>query len=73
MSPPQVYMCPLHPDPPSLPTFPSRLSQSTSFGCAVSYIKLALVLLRMVMDMSQWYSLESSHPLLLPLSPKVCS
>ena len=30
-------------------------------------------ILHMVMYMFQCYSLKSSHPLLLPLSPKVCS
>ena len=35
MNQPQLYMCPLHPEPPptSLPTLPSGLSQSTNFGC----------------------------------------
>ena len=37
-------MCPLPPEPPSYLPFPSRLSQSTSFGCPSSYIKLPLAI-----------------------------
>ena len=40
----QVYMCPPHPVPPhTFPPYPSGLSQSTSFECPASCIKLALV------------------------------
>ena len=70
MNQPQMYMCP----PPSwtpLP-LPSGWSQSTGFGCPASCMELASVL-HMVMYMFQCYSLKSSHPHLLPLSPKVCS
>ena len=107
--------------PTSLPTYPSGLSRSTSFGCPASCTELALLIyfiygnvhvlekemlthsrilacktpwteepdvLHMVhgvaksrtwlrewttMYMFQCYSLKSSHPRLLPLSPKVCS
>ena len=68
-----VYMCPpiLNPPPTSLP---SGLSQSTDSGCPASCIEFALIIiLHMVMYMFQCYSLKSSHPHLLPLSPKVCS
>ena len=47
MNQPQVYMCPLHPRPPSpLPPnpIPLGLSQSTSFGCPDSSIELTLVI-----------------------------
>ena len=54
------------------PFHPSGLSQSTGFGCPASCMELASVL-HMVMYMFQCYSLKSSHPHLLPLSPKVCS
>ena len=47
MNQPEVYMCPVHPEPPlsppSLP-HPSRLSQGTSFGCPASCIELARVI-----------------------------
>ena len=42
-----IYMCPLQsviPLPPPFPSHPSVMSQSTSFGCLASYIKLALVI-----------------------------
>ena len=42
-----VYMCPLHPEPPTHlppPPHPSRSSQSTDFGCPASYIQLSLVI-----------------------------
>ena len=42
---PQVYMCPLHPEPlPHSPPLPSWLSQSTGFGCPAPYFKLTLVI-----------------------------
>jgi len=44
---PQVYVCPhliLKPLPSPSPPHPSRLFQSTSFGCPASCIKLALVI-----------------------------
>ena len=70
----------IHVSPPSwillllpFPPYPSQLSQSTGFGCLVSYIKLAPSILHMVMYMFQCCSLKSSHPFLLPLNSKVCS
>ena len=36
-------MCLPHPETP-LPPYPSRLSQSTGFGCPASYIKLPLAI-----------------------------
>ena len=75
---PQVYMCPppiLNPLPPPFPPYPSGLFQSTGLGCPASCIELALAIYlpNVVMYMFQCYSLKSSHPRLLPLSPKVCS
>ena len=66
---------------PSLsPPYPSRLSQSTSFGFPASCLQLQLQLnscllpiLHMVMLTFQSYSLKSPHLLLLSLSPEVCS
>ena len=43
MNRPQVYMCPLPVEPPSH-LRPTSLSQSTGFGCPVSYIKLPLAI-----------------------------
>ena len=69
VSPPSWNSCP----PPS-PLYPSRLSQSTGFGCLASCIKLALVIYFTYDKYMFWsYSLKLSHPRLLPLSPKVCS
>ena len=76
MNQPRVYMCPSILNPSShirLPPYSSGLSQSMDFECPASCIKLALVIwLCMVMYMFQCCSLKSSHPCLLPLSPKVC-
>ena len=69
--------CVPHPELPLLPpspSHPSGLSQCTSFECPVSCIELGLVIyFTMVIYMFQCYSLKSSHPRLLPQSPKVCS
>ena len=53
----------LNPFPPPSPPHPSRLSQSTGFGCPAPYIKLPLAVLRMAMSVFQCYSLKSSHSL----------
>ena len=76
MSQPWVYMCP-HPEAPShLPPHPIPL------GCPGAPAWSALFhasnldwssVSHMVMHMFQCYSLKSSHPHLLPQSPKVCS
>ena len=61
---------------PRLTSLPAPLLQvvtNTSFQFPMSYIKLSLSNLCMVMYMFQCCSLKSSHPLLLPLCPKVCS
>ena len=72
------YTCvPFIPKPlqlPSLPYHPCKLLQSTGFGCSSHASNSPwLSILRMVIYMFQCYCLKSSHPLLLPLSPKVCS
>ena len=58
--------------PPS-PSHPSGLSQSTSFECPASSNLHWSPILHKVIYMFQCYSLKSSHPCLLPYSPKVCS
>ena len=64
----------LYPFAPPSPAIPYRLSQSTSFGCPDSFIVLALVIYFTYGNIHvKWCSLKSSHPRLLPLSPKVCS
>ena len=83
MNQPQVYVCPLSwkPLPSPSPPHPSGLSQITGFGCPASCIKLALAIyftyrykyVKMVIYMFQCSSSKSSHPRLLPLSPKVYS
>jgi len=66
-------------DPPSwtplpLPSPPCPSGLSQTIGCPASCIKLALAIyLHMIMYMFQCYSLKSSQPHLLPLSPKVYS
>ena len=61
--------------PPPSQSHPSGLSQCTGFECPVSCIELGLVTYFTYGNiyMFQCYSLKSSHPYLLPLSPKVCS
>ena len=60
--------------PPSSPDL-SGLFQSTGFWvpCFVHRTCTDYSILHMVIYMFQCYSLKSSHPHLLPLSPKVCS
>ena len=73
---PQVHMGPpiLNPLPPPSPPHPSGLSQSTSSDALLQALNLPWSsILHMVMYMFQCSSLVSSHPLLLPHSPKVCS
>ena len=57
--------------PTSLSPLPSRLSQSTGFGCPLSCIKLELMLVTCFTydNVYVWcYSLQSSHPLLCDIS-----
>ena len=73
---PHVHMCPptLSPLPlPSLP-HPSGLSQSTSFECPASCIKLGLVIYFTYGNIlvSVLFS-QIMPPLLLPQNPKICS
>lgn len=57
--------------PPHSPDYCSLLFQSTGFGCPASCTELAPVIcLRMVMYMSQCYSLKSSHHCPLHRAPK---
>ena len=59
--------------PPSSP-YPSGLSQSTGFWYPASWINLhCSSVLHMIIFRFQCYSPNSSHPPLLPRSPKVCS
>ena len=69
--------CVPHPEPPS-----RLLPYPTSHGCPSAPALSALFyasnldcwsISHMVIYMFQWYSLKSSHPHLLPQSPKVCS
>ena len=72
----QVYMCPLvsNPLPPRSPSRPSGLSQCTSFECPVSCIELGLVICFTYGNIRvSMLFFQSSHPHLLPQSPKVCS
>ena len=76
MNPPQEFMCPLHPEPPShLPPHPilPGCHRAWALGALLCTSNShCLSVLHMIVYMSQCYSLDSSHPLLLPLSP-VCS
>ena len=72
----QAYMCPpiWTPLPPPFLPYPSGLSRSTSLGALLHASNLQWSsVLHMVIYMFQCYSLKSSHPCLLPLSPKVSS
>ena len=76
MNQPRVYICPpiLIPLPTPSPFYPSRLFHSTGFGCLLHASNLHWSsILHMVIYIFQFYFLQSSHPHLLPQSPKVCS
>ena len=73
MNQPWVYIC-VSPSWTPSPSHLSGLSQSTCFECPASCIDLHWSSIsHMVIYMFQCYSLKSSHPHLLPHSPKVCS
>ena len=68
--------CVPHPEPPptSPPSHPSGSSQCTSPEHPVSCMNLDWwSVSHMIIYMFQCYSLKSSHPRVLPQSPKVCS
>ena len=80
MNQPWVYMCSpsWNPFPPPSPSHPSGSSQcsssehpctSASFASNLDWRSVS----HMIVYMFQWYSLKSSHPRLLPQSPKDCS
>ena len=79
MSWPYAYTCPLSPESPnhpliSLPTpVPLGCHRALTLGPLHHKNSHRLSVFYMVMYMFQCYSLKSSHPLLLPLSPKVYS
>ena len=71
-----VYMCPPSWAPSYLPPYP--IPQGHSNALALSAVSHASNLdwwsiSHMIIYMFQYYSLKSSHPRLLPQSPKVCS
>ena len=74
---PSVYMYPLYPEPPShLPSHPLPPGYHRAPALGVLYHTSNSQwssVLHVVMYMFHCYSLKSSQPLLLPLSPKVCS
>ena len=76
MNQPRVHMCPRSrtPLPPPSPPHPSGLSQCTGFECPASCIQLGLVICftHGNIHVSVLFS-QSSHPRLLPQSPKLCS
>ena len=76
MNQPWMYMCPPSwtPLPPPSPSHPSGLSQCTSPECPVSYIEPRVAIFSTYGNIYvSMLSLQSSHPRLLPQSPKVCS
>ena len=74
---PQVYMCPPHPEPlshlPPHPILPGCF-RALAFSALLHALNLHWSsILHMAIHMFQCYPLKSSHPRLLPLSPKICS
>ena len=68
---PQVYIHPLHPEPPSRSSPHSlRLSESEA-ELPVLYSNFPISLLHMAIYIVQCYALNSSHPLLPPLCPQI--
>ena len=76
MNQPQVHMCPLHPEHPChFPSHPIPLGCSRALALSALFHPSNLhwsSILLLVIYMVQFYSLQSSHPYLLPQSPKVC-
>ena len=76
MNQPRVYMCP-HPEPPShVPPHPIPLGCPSALALSAPFHAWNLdwsSISHMVIYMFQCYPLKSSHPCLLPQSPKVCS
>ena len=69
MNQPRVYICPLVPNP-----FPTSLPIPSLWVVPVHRLRVAWSSIsHMVIYMFQCYSLKSSHPCLLPQSPKACS
>ena len=76
MNQPQGYMCPPSWIPTHLPPNPIPLGHPRALALNALFHALNLHLssiLHMVIYMFQCYPLKSSHPRLLPQSPKVCS
>ena len=77
MNQPRVHMCSpiLNPFPISFPThIPLGFSRALALSALLHASNLHWSSVsHMVLYMFQWYSLKSSHPHLLPHSPKVCS
>ena len=73
---PQAYLCPLPPEPsPHLPSYPflPGCQRVPALGSPHHMSNSHwLSILHLVIYMFQRYSLKSSHPHLLPRSPKVC-
>ena len=77
MDQPQVHMCPLILNPLfHLPPHPTSLGCPSALALSALFHASNLAwssISHMVIYMLQCYSLKSSHPCLLPQSPKVCS
>ena len=67
-------MCPPNPEHPSLPPIPLGCPRAPALDALLHTSNSHwLSILHMAMYLSQCCSFKSFHPLLLPLSPKVCS
>ena len=76
MNQPRVYMCPPSQTPLSLPPQPIPMGCPSALALSALFHASNLdwsSISHMVTYMFQCYSLKSSHPHLLPQSPKVCS
>ena len=74
MNRPEVYMCPPILNPLPLHPIPLDCPRALALGALLHASNLDWSsILHMVIYMFQCYSLKSSHPRLLPQSPKVCS
>ena len=75
MNQPWIYMCSpsRSPLPPPSPSHPSGSSQCTSPDHLSHASNLGWSISPLIVYLFQCYSLRTSHPRLLPQSPKVCS